>query len=183
LEKIERWLMGNSPVLSRIVQAHRKSLPERKRYVPLFMVLAGKLTESPEDGFGSEYDSVFFATHLLNVVPKGNCRSQHLIVDSPAPGDVISSPLEMSGMARGTWFFEGDFPVDLMNKYGKIIGQGFVTAQGEWMTEQFVPFTGTLTFVKPDTKESGLLVFRKDNPTGLPEHDDEAAIPVFFMQE
>ncbi len=181
-EKTERWLMGNSPVLSRIIQAHRKALSDRKRYVPLFMVLAGKLTESPAEGFGSEYDSVFFATHLLNVVLKGNCRSQHLIVDTPVPGDIITSPLEMSGMARGSWFFEGDFPVVLMNKYGKLIGQGFVTAQGNWMTEQFIPFKGNLIFEKPDAKESGVLVFRKDNPTGLAEHDDESAIPVFFVQ-
>jgi hypothetical protein len=49
------------------------------------------------------------------------------------------------------------------------------------MTEEFVPFTATLTFEQPET-ETGFLVLEKDNPSGLPEQADELRIPVSFTQ-
>jgi spore germination protein GerM len=49
----------------------------------------------------------------------------------------------------------------------------------EWMTEEYVPFEATLSFNPPQT-ETGTLILSKDNPSGLPEHDDELRIPVRF---
>lgn len=46
------------------------------------------------------------------------------------------------------------------------------------MTEEFVPFTATLRFTSPGGH--GTLILRKDNPSGLPEHDDALVIPVRF---
>ncbi len=48
------------------------------------------------------------------------------------------------------------------------------------MTTEFVSFSATLTFPLPDTTE-GRLVFEKDNPSGLPEHDDQVSFPVRFQ--
>ena len=101
-------------------------------------------------------------------------------IDTPRPNQTIESPLIISGQARGTWFFEGDFPVVLTDWDGRIIGEGFVTAQGDSMTEEFVSFSGELLFELPELKNNGTLILRKDNPTGLPEHDDALEIPVFF---
>lgn len=101
-------------------------------------------------------------------------------IDSPRPNQKIESPLNISGEAKGTWFFEGDFPVVLTDLDGKIIAEGFVTAQGEWMTEDFVPFQGVLEFEIPDFGDIGTLILRKDNPSGLPEHDDALEVPVDF---
>ena len=67
-------------------------------------------------------------------------------VDSPRPNAVIQSPLQIQGEARGTWFFEADFPIELLDAEGQVIGMAIATAQGEWMTEEFVPFTASLTF-------------------------------------
>ena len=50
------------------------------------------------------------------------------------------------------------------------------------MTENFVPFEGTLTFTAP-TSGKGTLVLEKDNPSGLPEHADELRMPVKFNSE
>ena len=47
------------------------------------------------------------------------------------------------------------------------------------MTTDFVPFSVTLTFVKPATA-TGTLVLQKDNPSGLPEHDASVEMPVQF---
>lgn len=104
-------------------------------------------------------------------------------VDIPAPEAIISSPLTVSGEARGTWFFEGDFPVILTNWDGLIIAEGFATAEGEWMTEEYVPFSATLTFTS-DTSVSdrGSLILQKSNPSGLPENDDALEYPVYFAE-
>lgn len=103
-------------------------------------------------------------------------------------GDVVGSPLLLSGEARGYWFFEGSFPVVLTNWDGLIIAEGFVTAEGEWMTEDFVPFKGELTYTSPykagdpDFMKRGSLILKKDNPSGLPEKDDAFEITVFFAE-
>ncbi len=84
--------------------------------------------------------------------------------------DELTSPLVLRGEARGTWFFEGSFPVRLLAQDGSEIATGFVTATEEWMTEDFVAFEGTLEFsVAGPTPAT--LVLEADNPSGLPEHD------------
>lgn len=101
---------------------------------------------------------------------------------SPRPGATVSSPLTVTGEARGYWFFEASFPVMLTDWDGKIIAQGIATAKGDWMTEEFVPFEATLTFVPEAGTYSnrGTLILQKDNPSGLPEHDDALEIPVII---
>jgi hypothetical protein len=110
----ELWLAGNSPAYKEIMAAHEESVPNSKPYTPLFMILAGKCAPRPTDAFRDQYEGAFFATQLVQVSPKGNCRSEVIVVDSPAPGTMIASPLEVRGRARGTWFFEGDFPDDAL---------------------------------------------------------------------
>lgn len=95
-------------------------------------------------------------------------------------GDAITSPLVITGEARGPWFFEASFPVILTDWDGLIIAEGYAQAEGEWMTETFVPFKSTLTFTKPAYGERGTLILKKDNPSGLPENDAALEITVKF---
>lgn len=105
---------------------------------------------------------------------------------SPVPGGLIENGFSISGQARGQWFFEGSFPVVLTNWDGLIIAEGIATAEGEWMTEEFVPFTASLQFTNPykegdqDFMKKGSLILKKDNPSGLPKHDNALEIPVRF---
>jgi immunoglobulin-like protein involved in spore germination len=101
-------------------------------------------------------------------------------LDLPIPGSKISSPLFISGIAKGTWFFEGDAPVILTDWDGLIISEGYITAKEDWMTEEFVPFEGVLEFEVPEYGERGSLILRKDNPSGLPEYDDALEISILF---
>lgn len=107
-------------------------------------------------------------------------------VDRPEPGDTVSSPLEVTGEARGPWYFEGDFPVVLTDWDGRILAEAPASAENEWMTEDFVPFRATLTFESPygpgdpDFMSRGTLILRKDNPSGRPELDAAVEIPVRF---
>lgn len=101
-------------------------------------------------------------------------------ISHPRPNQAIESPLIVEGEAVGNWFFEGDFPVVLTDWDGLIIAEGYAAAQGEWMTDEFVSFRGELEFTKPDVYDYGTLILQKDNPSGLPEHDDALEIPVLF---
>lgn len=100
-------------------------------------------------------------------------------IDSPRPNQIVSSPLEISGQAIGFWYFEGDFPVKLLDEEGNVLVETFATAKGEWMTEDFVSFEAELIFDSPGF-ETGTLILKKDNPSGLPENDDQLEIPINF---
>ena len=110
---------------------------------------------------------------------------------SPRPNATISSPLTITGEARGYWYFEASFPVVLVDWDGRIIAQGIAQAQGDpdatdgagWMTEDFVPFEATLTFAADPNAYSnrGSLILQKDNPSGLPQYDDALEIPVVIQ--
>lgn len=100
-------------------------------------------------------------------------------VVTPTPGALVTSPLVISGEARGNWYFEASFPAELLDANGKQLFIGPIQAHGEWMTEDFVPFNEEITFALSETA-SGTLVLRKDNPSGLPEHDAEVRVPVYF---
>lgn len=110
--------------------------------------------------------------------------SELIEVATPTRAATITSPLEISGEARGQWFFEADAPVVLTDWDGRIIAESFITAEGEWMTEEFVPFSGTLEFELPaDTGPQsvrGTLIIQRANPSGLAENDMAVEIPVRF---
>jgi hypothetical protein len=87
--------------------------------IPRFVVLEGE-SEAPEENG----DGVF---HLLSIVradPRGNCKEDRIVLNTPLPGEVVSSPLPIQGQARGSWYFEGDFPVLLTDWDGRIIARG-----------------------------------------------------------
>ena len=103
-------------------------------------------------------------------------------VNQPRPNTVIASPLVIRGEARGFWFFEGSFPIQIIDESGRVIAEHFATAEGEWMTTEFVPFEATIVFSKPESIR-GNIVLKKDNPSGLAELSDELRVPIAFNQE
>jgi hypothetical protein len=105
--------------------------------------------------------------------------SSKITVSAPLPDTKVTSPLTITGSARGTWYFEASFPVKLVDTNGNTIAQTPAQAQGDWMTENFVPFTATLTWAT-STGGAGTLILMRDNPSGLPENDAEIRVPVTF---
>ncbi|PIV10093.1 MAG: hypothetical protein COS49_02380 [Candidatus Portnoybacteria bacterium CG03_land_8_20_14_0_80_41_10] len=101
-------------------------------------------------------------------------------IGHPRPNEFIESPLVVEGQARGSWFFEGDFPVILTDWDGLIIAETYATAQSDWLTEEFVRFKTEIEFDKSELYNRGALILQKDNPSGLPENDDALEIPIFF---
>lgn len=103
-----------------------------------------------------------------------------LVVESLTNGDTIASPLTITGRARGGWYFEASFPVEIQNASGTKIAEGPAQAQGEWMTEQYVPFAITLSFPAQQKGSVGKVILHNDNPSGLPENAKSLEIPVVF---
>lgn len=101
-------------------------------------------------------------------------------INDPRPNQEVISPINIEGEARGFWFFEADFPVKLLDGGGNVLASKYVTAQGEWMTENFVPYEGLLEFNVTEETDA-ILVLEKDNPSGLPENDDELRIPIHLI--
>jgi hypothetical protein len=93
---------------------------------------------------------------------------------------LIGSPLEITGWARGGWFFEGSFPVKLITDAGHLIVASPAMAESDWMTPEPVPFSVTLNFSAP-TATKGFIIFKNDNPSGLPELDEEIKVPIRFF--
>lgn len=112
--------------------------------------------------------------------PNGSAdKSNLIVVDQPVADQLATSPLTISGQARGYWYFEASFPVKLLDANGKLLAIKPAQAIGEWMTENFVPFSIELEFEDPAT-DTGVLVLEKDNPSDLPESADEIRIAVRF---
>lgn len=103
-------------------------------------------------------------------------------VELPLENEIIVSPVEIKGKARGSWYFEADFPIKIIDENGNTLGEHYATAKSDWMTEDFVEFESTVIFSEPET-DSGFIVFQKDNPSGLIENAQEIRIPVKFSQE
>lgn len=112
-------------------------------------------------------------------------KGVEIFVTMPEPSMGVTSPLIFKGRAPGNWFFEANAGLTLTNWDGLIIAEGHVTADGEWMTTDYVPFTGTLDFTTPfcQTEEyckRGTIIFKKDNPSGEPQFDDSAEMTIKF---
>jgi len=121
-----------------------------------------------------------YAYRAIAPTTEGPTGKEDLIrVTSLRTNSRVESPLVAGGVARGNWFFEGSFPIAVLDAQGSEIGGGIAQAQGEWMTTEFVPFTVKINFSTPTT-QTGTIVFKKDNPSDMRQFDDELRIPVRF---
>lgn len=109
-------------------------------------------------------------------------KKDSIKIRRPSAHEVIKSPFNVLGEARGDWFFAGDFPVKLIDGGGNTIRVAIAKAQGDSATEEFVPFLVRIDFDVEETID-GAIVFQKDNPTGRPENDFEFVLPVVFSAD
>ena len=92
----------------------------------------------------------------------------------------VGSPLTLSGQVPGNWSSEGRFPVQVTDRDGQVLAEATAVLDGDWMTEELVPFSVTVEFDRPAGDDAGFLVLTKENLSGLPEDDDALRIPVTF---
>lgn len=118
----------------------------------------------------------------IEPTPTETPKIEYIHVTSPQAGETIHSPVTITGEARGTWYFEASFPIIITDWDGRIIGEGHAEAQSDWMTENFVPFTASVTYLNATStvNKRGTVILKKDNPSGLPENDAAVEIPVIL---
>jgi len=106
-------------------------------------------------------------------------EKEGILVSSPKRNETIKSPLIIEGEAKGFWFFEAQFTAELYDAKGNFLGRAILTAQKNWMSEDFVPFEGNLIFTQPQSP-TGVLKFLSSNPSGLKENQKVFEVPVQF---
>lgn len=113
-----------------------------------------------------EHNNSFYADDTLLTVGTG------IVNLSIIPGQKLSLPITITGIAdSGAWFFEGTFPVMIIDNNGQTIIQTFADAQGEWMTTGPVAFKAVLkksNYIGPAT-----IIFTQNDPS-----DGESGKPV-----
>jgi hypothetical protein len=123
-------------------------------------------------------DGRIFAEELPKPdITYSNASADLIQVDLPQSDSVVGKDFSVMGQARGSWFFEASFPVEVLDKNGKILATAIAQAQSEWMTADFVPFRADLK-VPQSYIGSATLVLRKDYPSGLPANDASVSFPI-----
>ena len=115
----------------------------------------------------------------ITEMSKEEVQETRIRVTFPGHGAKIRSPLLIRGEAIGPWFFEGSFPVSILDGNGNVLAQGSAVAEDDWMTEGFVPFTTTIYFGKSPT-DGGKVRLHKANASGLPQHEASFDVNVRF---
>ena len=109
-----------------------------------------------------------------------NASADLIVPELPFPGAVVGKEFFVIGKARGNWYFEATFPVEVLDKDGKQLFATYAQAQGEWMTTEFVPFKSEPIKIIESYIGPATLVLHKDNPSGLPEHDASISFPIII---
>lgn len=100
-----------------------------------------------------------------------NSSHDEIQVELPFPGAVTGKTFGVIGKARGPWFFEASFPVTVLDATGVVLARGIAQAEGEWMTNEFVPFRADIHIKNQKYIGPATVVLQKDNPSGEVDRD------------
>lgn len=102
-----------------------------------------------------------------------------VIINTPASGARVTSPLVVEGTAPGDWYFEAQFVGQLRGADGALLAEAPARAQEDWMTEAPVPYRAEFTFAV--TQETpATIVLQEDMPADN-AHPREVTIPVVLV--
>jgi len=107
-----------------------------------------------------------------------NSSPDMIVIENPHPGGVVGKEFVVTGEAVGNWFFEASFPIEVHDPDGNVMAGSFATAEGDWMTTEFVSFKSEIIDLPSAYIGPATLVLKKDNPSGLPENDASLSIPI-----
>lgn len=122
-------------------------------------------------------DGRTYAEEIPEKFTYDNASEDLIVVDLPYPGAVTGKEFRVSGKARGYWYFEASFPIQVLDKDGKTLFLGPVQAKSEWMTENFVPFSIDIK-VPESYIGKATVILRNDNPSGMLENDRSISFPI-----
>ena len=106
-------------------------------------------------------------------------RGVSVLISSPTAGSVVSNPVKVTGTVPGSWVFEANFGVELLDANRRSVASSYASVDGNWMTKKNVVFTALVPF-EPPTSKTGFLVLNKANPSDLEGKADSVEIPIRF---
>lgn len=106
--------------------------------------------------------------------------SDEITVNFPTDNQAVTSPIQIKGKVVGNWFFEGSFPVELLNSNGEVIATATASTPEDWATTSVIDFSATLVYPKATSTDRGLIILKNDNPSGDPSRDKKDFIPVIL---
>lgn len=94
-----------------------------------------------------------------------------LTIEDIKKDDTVEIGTVIKGSITGSWYFEGEFPVRVLNSNMEIVDTLIAHAKDDWMTDENVPFELELNF---DIQQEQYITlrFEKSNPSGLEENSD-----------
>jgi hypothetical protein len=113
-------------------------------------------------------------------VQQDTALRDRVLVSSPKPGSTVGKTFQIRGEAPGNWHFEASFPLKVIDPKGNTLANSYCQAQGEWMTTDQVPFLCNVS-ITGSYSGPATLILMKDNPSGLPEHDDSIDFQVVIQ--
>ena len=96
-----------------------------------------------------------------------------IYLENVKQADEVEIGYVIKGSVTGSWYFEGEFPVRILNREMEVIETLIAYAKEDWMTTERVPFELEVDF--PLIADSYVILrFEKSNPSGLIENSDFA---------
>jgi hypothetical protein len=99
-------------------------------------------------------------------------------VKNPTAQAHVTSPLILSGVVRGPWTYNAEFPVEIVDAHHRSLATGDAKVRGNWMTEKPVRFAASVPFKA--TTGTGFLILRKANPSQDRSMNDSVEVPITF---
>jgi uncharacterized alpha/beta hydrolase family protein len=101
-----------------------------------------------------------------------------IIVSNIKDNQEVSNPILINGRARGDWFLNGSFPVELVDSDGNTIASSTANALSESTTSNYIDFTANLFYTKSSSTINALIILSNNNTSGNQELDQSIFIPV-----
>lgn len=137
----------------------------------------GEVVQEDMQAINSILQSIKLKDISNNEQSDSGSDTNEIIITKPQPHSEIYSPLEITGKARGSWFFEAVIEIELL-KAGKTLARTFGKAKGNWMTDDYVDFSATLKFSEVTETGKAELRFSNSNPSGKKELKKSFKVPV-----
>ena len=111
------------------------------------------------------------------VVPRPSIDVSKMIsVAYPQVGAIVGHTFTIEGQARGAWYAEGIFPLEIQNESGVVLQTLVVHALGDSHQPAFIPFS--VDVATPYFAGPAQIVLKKANLRGEPENDASITIPI-----
>lgn len=107
-------------------------------------------------------------------------KGEKIYFENLKSGDEINVDFKILGKVPSNWFFEGMFPVRVLDVNGEEILLLYATTQDDIFNDEYVDFSVDLSSFVIDIDKDLIVVlrFEKDNPSGLDVNSDKVDISV-----